>query len=136
MSCESFDTQAQNKRYLADKVDELLDEARDPKDTFEDVPLDFRHHRPKTHTQHEFPKEWIMTEERRAQLREKWGESRILDQERAIRKTAIDGAEVVKRALAAPERTPVREPVMVGGRMLRPSQSSAPRPLRQGGPNY
>src|ERR1700753_4360977 len=81
MSCESFNTQAQNKRYLADKIEELLKEAKNPKDTFEDVPFDFRHHKPKV--QHEFPKEWIMTEERRAQLAEGWTKSRIGDSQRA-----------------------------------------------------
>ncbi|KAF2096563.1 hypothetical protein NA57DRAFT_41951, partial [Rhizodiscina lignyota] len=120
ISCESFVTQAQNKRYLADKVEELLEEARDPKDTFEDVPFDFRHHKPKV--RHEFPKEWIMTEERRAQLIEKVSQTRILEQERAMRGSMIDGAEIVNRALAAPvpEPTREREPVMVGRTSAKP----------------
>ena len=56
MSSEMFETQAQNKRYLGDLVDTLMAEARDEKDTFEDVPLDFRHHRFKTKPQ--FPESW------------------------------------------------------------------------------
>ncbi|KFA66375.1 hypothetical protein S40285_01298 [Stachybotrys chlorohalonatus IBT 40285] len=69
MSCESFEHQAQNKRYLSGLVDDLVAAAKDPKDTFEDVPLDVRHHvasgrasRPR------FPREWRMTPERRAEL--------------------------------------------------------------------
>ncbi|EHL00067.1 putative 37S ribosomal protein S24, mitochondrial [Glarea lozoyensis 74030] len=66
MSCEMYETQAQNKRYLGDTVDALLAEARDPTDTFEDVPLDTRHHTFKPRLR--FPKEWAMTEERRQEL--------------------------------------------------------------------
>lgn len=40
MSCESFETQAQNKRYLGDTVQNLIVEAKDTTDTFEDVPFD------------------------------------------------------------------------------------------------
>ncbi|KAF8252322.1 hypothetical protein K440DRAFT_504399, partial [Wilcoxina mikolae CBS 423.85] len=43
MSCEMFEHQAQNKRYLSDLIDKLLAEARDPTDTFEDIPPDYRH---------------------------------------------------------------------------------------------
>jgi Mitochondrial ribosomal subunit protein len=66
MSCETFDTPAQNKRYLGDQVEVLLKEARDPADTFADVPFDFRHHRPKP--VYTFPEEWKMTPERKAEL--------------------------------------------------------------------
>ncbi|GIZ42420.1 hypothetical protein CKM354_000569200 [Cercospora kikuchii] len=67
MSCESFETIAQNKRYLADTVDKLIVEAKDLEtDSFEDVPLDTRHHKFKKRMQ--FPEEWRMTERRRHQL--------------------------------------------------------------------
>lgn len=57
MSCEKFETQAQNKRYLGDLIGKLIKEATDPDgDTFEDVPFDFRHHRPKKVVP--FPDEW------------------------------------------------------------------------------
>ena len=39
MSSEMFETQAQNKRYLGDLVDTLIAEARDNKETFEDIPV-------------------------------------------------------------------------------------------------
>lgn len=66
MSCETFDTPAQNKRYLGDLVEILLKEAKDAKDTLADIPFDFRHHKPKP--EYTFPKSWILTPERRAEL--------------------------------------------------------------------
>ncbi|EXJ88796.1 hypothetical protein A1O3_01860 [Capronia epimyces CBS 606.96] len=56
MSCERFEAPAQNKRYLGDLVNKLLDEARNGADTFEDIPLDFRHHKSKK--QVAFPEQW------------------------------------------------------------------------------
>ena len=62
ISCEKFETQAQNKRYLGDLVNKMIAEATDPnKDSFEDVPFDFRHHKPKI--VHEFPEEWKLGSE-------------------------------------------------------------------------
>lgn len=66
MSCESFETSAQNKRYLGDLVEVMLKEAKDVGDTFEDVPFDFRHHTPKKNYQ--FPIEWIVTPERKKEI--------------------------------------------------------------------
>jgi hypothetical protein len=66
MSCESFETPAQNKRYLGDLVEVMLKEAKDASDTFEDVPFDFRHHTPKKN--YKFPLEWIVTPERKAEI--------------------------------------------------------------------
>ncbi|ERF68859.1 hypothetical protein EPUS_04511 [Endocarpon pusillum Z07020] len=62
ISCEKFETQAQNKRYLGDLVNKMVAEATDPtKDSFEDVPFDFRHHKPKI--VHAFPEEWKLGSE-------------------------------------------------------------------------
>ena len=62
-----METQAQNKRYLGDTIQRLLAEVRDPEaDSFEDIPLDTRHHKFKKVL--EFPESWKMTPERRAQL--------------------------------------------------------------------
>jgi hypothetical protein len=66
MSCESFETPAQNKRYLGDLVEIMLKEAKDASDTFEDVPFDFRHHTPKKN--YKFPINWIVTPERKAEM--------------------------------------------------------------------
>ncbi|KAM0722757.1 hypothetical protein Q7P37_002199 [Cladosporium fusiforme] len=86
MSCESFETQAQNKRFLGETIGKLLAEARDSKsDSFADVPLDLRHVENKRMQRKQkallrarlanpytgFPVEWRMTEERRAQLEAK-----------------------------------------------------------------
>lgn len=75
MSCEMFETQAQNKRYLGDLVDSLMAEAKDSADMFEDVPLDLRHHKYKPKL--EFPEEWKLTPERNQQL-EKDRQQRLL----------------------------------------------------------
>ena len=66
MSSEMFATQAQNKRYLGDLVDTLIAEAKNSEDMYEDIPLDFRHHKWKRKL--EFPEHWKMTEHRRKQL--------------------------------------------------------------------
>lgn len=66
MSCESFETQAQNKRYLGDLVEVMIKQARDTADDFVDVPTDFRHHRPRKARR--FPEQWKMTAERRKYL--------------------------------------------------------------------
>jgi small subunit ribosomal protein S35 len=83
MSCESFEHQAQNKRFLGETISKLLAEAKDPNaDSFEDVPLDLRHVENKRMQRKQkallrarlgnpntgFPVEWRMTEERRAEL--------------------------------------------------------------------
>ncbi|KAF2193743.1 hypothetical protein K469DRAFT_652305 [Zopfia rhizophila CBS 207.26] len=109
MSCELFDTQAQNKRFLGDTITKLLAEARDPKETFEDVPFDFRHHKPKV--RHEFPKEWILTEERKAYLKDKRKEQARLEDERIHNGRLVDGQVAIDNAL--PRILPTAEPVMV-----------------------
>ncbi|KAF2674687.1 hypothetical protein BT63DRAFT_366832 [Microthyrium microscopicum] len=85
ISCESFDTAAQNKRYLGDLVEQLLTHARDPTDTFEDVPFDFRHHNAKPF--HEFPEEWKLTPDRASELAQR----RAVHRELADVQPPIDG---------------------------------------------
>ncbi|EER45481.1 37S ribosomal protein Rsm24 [Histoplasma capsulatum H143] len=94
MSAENHPTRAQNKRYLGDLVENLIKEAKEG-DSFADVPLDLRHHKPKP--KFNFPKDWAMTEERRQQLEEKRQERMRLTE--AKRPTVIDGNEVVRRAI-------------------------------------
>ena len=62
MSSEKFEHAAQNKRYLGDLIQKLVKEAQNAQDIFEDVPLDFRHHKPKK--VHLFPEEWKLTGKR------------------------------------------------------------------------
>ncbi|KAF1950911.1 hypothetical protein CC80DRAFT_539280 [Byssothecium circinans] len=111
MSCEQFDTQTQNKRFLGETIEKLLAEAKDGKDTFADVPFDFRHHKPKV--KHEFPKEWILTPERKKYLEEKRAESFKLDDQKLNNGLLIDGQKVIETNL--PFTAPMPEPAMVGG---------------------
>ncbi|KAI4102726.1 MAG: hypothetical protein L6R37_004198 [Teloschistes peruensis] len=97
MSCEMFETQAQNKRYLGDLVDTLMAEAKDPTDMFEDVPFDFRHHRYKPKM--EFPEQWKVTEGRKAQLQATWRRRALADKEREQQGTLVDGVEVIEKML-------------------------------------
>jgi small subunit ribosomal protein S35 len=82
ISCEMFDYQVQNKRYLSDLVDRLIAEAQvrptcihscgsnnvqDQSDTFEDIPFDFRHNKVKKKI--EFPWEWVEIAKQKEQKR-------------------------------------------------------------------
>lgn len=100
MSCEQFSSRAQNKRYLADTVNSLIKEAKTG-DSFADIPLDLRHHKPKFRPQ--FPPEWEMNEERRNQLAARREERYMEEKAREI----VDGNEVVGSAiLTLPEFNP------------------------------
>jgi hypothetical protein len=97
MASESMETQAQNKRYLGDLVSKLIKESKDPKDTFEDVPVDFRHHTPKPF--HKLPERWKLTPERKRQLEEK--RRKVLEEERMKKDTGklVDGLGVIEQAM-------------------------------------
>jgi small subunit ribosomal protein S35 len=98
MSCESFETQTQNKRYLGDLVEKLIAEAKNPNaDSFADVPLDTRHHVPKPF--HKFPERWKLTPERRKALEEK--RRAVLEEEEAKRQGGelVDGVGVIENAM-------------------------------------
>lgn len=99
MSCEMFETQAQNKRYLGDLVDTLMAEAKDATDMFEDVPLDFRHHKPKP--KFEFPEKWKLTKQRKEQLAVNWRQGALKDQEREEAGQLVDGSKVIEQVLEA-----------------------------------
>ena len=87
MSCESFETQAQNKRFLGETIGKLLQEVKEGEDTFEDLPLDLRHTTNKRMQRMQkalhrarlgrpgtgFPVAWRMTPERRAELEARRG---------------------------------------------------------------
>ncbi|KAI8075392.1 mitochondrial ribosomal subunit protein-domain-containing protein [Gilbertella persicaria] len=55
MSSERFPHRKQNKKFLIDTLKKLIQEAKDTKDTFADIPLNL----PKPKQRLEFPKEWI-----------------------------------------------------------------------------
>ncbi|KAL8763039.1 MAG: hypothetical protein Q9184_001066 [Pyrenodesmia sp. 2 TL-2023] len=121
MSCEMFETQAQNKRYLGDLVDTLMAEAKDPTDMFEDVPLDFRHHKPKP--KFEFPEKWKLTKQRKEQLAANWRQRALKDQEREEAGQLIDGPKVIEQVLEAMSmRVPAPPTVPTPGARGRPRQ--------------
>lgn len=98
MSCEIFETQAQNKRYLGDLVDTLLAEAKNEEDMFEDVPFDFRHHRFKRRV--EFPETWKLTSERRMLL-EQQRERKALEEGRREEAGQIpDGMAIIADSMS------------------------------------
>ncbi len=97
LSTEQFDTQTQNKRFLGETIQTLLAEAKDATDTFADVPFDFRHH--KTKVRHEFPKEWILTEERKKYLAEKRAEMARVEDTKKGNGMLVDGATVIETSL-------------------------------------
>ncbi|KAL2273587.1 hypothetical protein FJTKL_04429 [Diaporthe vaccinii] len=98
MSCESFEHQAQNKRYLAELVEKLVAEAKDPKDTFEDIPLDLRHHTFKVKPK--FPKEWRLSEKRVTELTRHRRQAALADKIKQEEGTLVDGIETIQKAMA------------------------------------
>ncbi len=104
MSSEMFETPAQNKRYLGDLVDTLIEEAKDETDTFEDVPLDFRHHKFKPKV--EFPEGWKLTREKKMRLEEDRKLRMEREREREIQGKLVEGVRVVEEAM---KRLPVRD---------------------------
>ena len=104
MSSEMFESPAQNKRYLGDLVDTLIEEAKDETDMFEDVPLDFRHHKFKRKA--EFPEAWKLTREKRARLEEDRKLRLEQDEKREVQGTLVEGVRVVEEAMKS---LPVRD---------------------------
>ncbi|KAK4466516.1 mitochondrial ribosomal subunit protein-domain-containing protein [Cladorrhinum samala] len=99
MSCERFEHQAQNKRYLGDLVQKMIEAAKDPTDTFADIPLDTRHH--KFTVKPKFPKEWYLTPERKAQLEAERKEMMRIDQTKRLNGALVDGVLAIEAAKAA-----------------------------------
>lgn len=97
MSSDSFEHQAQNKRYLSNLVDDLIAAAKDPKDTFADIPLDTRHH--KVQPKPRFPTEWRMSPERRQELDEHRQRVAIEDVKMAEGGQLVDGVQAIDQYL-------------------------------------
>jgi len=113
MSCESFETQAQNKRYLGDTIKKLIAEAKDPADSFADVPLDTRHHKPRK--QLHFPKAWCLTKERLAELEEKRHAKLLEEGQKVENNLLVSGADAIETARQI-KLQQVEEPVMAEAR--------------------
>lgn len=106
MSCEKFETQAQNKRNLGDLVKQLIAEATDPdKDGFEDVPFDFRHHRPKKVV--EFPEAWKLgSADKVRELVEERERRKLLAEGKGV----VDGDGIVREYIEAVATFQARSP--------------------------
>ena len=126
MSCESFETPAQNKRYLATTIRALIAEAKDPNaDSFEDIPLDLRHHKPPK--KYKFPDAWALTPERRKALEEKRKEMELKEGKRVEEGALVDGQRVVDEAMKisdAQQRLAPPQPVMATRNKARVLQST------------
>jgi len=118
MSCESFETQAMNKRYLGDVIGNLITEAKDPSaDSFEDVPLDTRHMKIKR--QPRFPEEWLMTEERQAKLEQKRRQALLSEGRRVEEQKMVSGEAAIEEAQRIKSKDNLKQPIMVEARMPR-----------------
>ena len=145
ISCEQFETPAQNKRYLADLVNKLLTAAKDATDTFADIPLDLRHHKP--HKTLQFPQEWILGgtgepaterdvkayktyEANAVRLAKERKESRSEKESRTYEAGGdeIDGAKLVAEHITKETAPPesARQPQMVPAGYGAPARSRAP----------
>ena len=111
MSCEKFETPAQNKRYLGDLIQSLIKEAQDPTDTFEDIPLDLRHHKVKPKPP--FPDEWRLNEATARKINAERTETKLL----AETVGTVDVEEVVAQHIAQVGRAlqPERVGLPAGG---------------------
>ncbi|KAH8671088.1 mitochondrial ribosomal subunit protein-domain-containing protein [Xylariales sp. PMI_506] len=116
MSCEQFEHQAQNKRYLSDLVQKLIKEAQNPTDMFEDVPLDTRHHQRKSKPT--FPAAWKMTPKRVKELEDTREKSLLLDQARQEAGSLVDGTKIVDMHFQ-PTLTPLATPVTIARKPIR-----------------
>ncbi|KAL6415108.1 37S ribosomal protein S24, mitochondrial [Ilyonectria robusta] len=112
ISCESYEHQAQNKRYLSNLIDDLITSAKDAKDTFEDIPLDLRHHQ--FQKKPKFPREWRLTPQRINELAEQRQNAALADLKKADSGLLVDGGKVLdeflmKKALEDEKKQKVAE---------------------------
>ncbi|KAK0701481.1 mitochondrial ribosomal subunit protein-domain-containing protein [Apiosordaria backusii] len=109
MSCEKFELPAQNKRWLGDTIARLITAAQDPTDTFEDIPLDTRHHKFKNIPK--YPKEWYMSEQRKNELLAQREESLKVDMKKRRAHDLIDGVKLIQQGVLSAVKE--KEPTMV-----------------------
>ncbi|KAH7093256.1 mitochondrial ribosomal subunit protein-domain-containing protein [Paraphoma chrysanthemicola] len=112
ISCEQFNTQAQNKRHLGETIHALIQESKTG-DMFQDVPFDFRHVKVKKRV--EFPAAWALTPERKAYLAAKRAEKEKLDDEKKNNGLLVDGKIVVETSLPFLNQEVEAETVPLGG---------------------
>lgn len=109
ISCEMFETPAQNKRYLGDLVDTLMKEAKNEssaeggKDKFEDIQPDFRHVKWKKRLA--FPSAWKITPERQTALEAERKQRYLAEIARRETGGLINGASIVDKAIYRQSRS-------------------------------
>lgn len=96
LSCEDYDTQAQNKRFLGETIRILLQEACTG-DSFEDLPFDFRHVKQKKKVP--FPQAWVLTQERKQYLEATRAARARIEDERRGNGELVDGTRVIETNL-------------------------------------
>lgn len=102
MSCEKFNSAAQNKRYLGDLITNLIKEAKDKRDMFDDVALDLRHHKQKKNVV--YPESWKMGGKTVQKVLEARKEMKLLGGgEEAV---PVDGQFLVEQYVRAGNVTP------------------------------
>lgn len=94
---------------------------QDGKDTFEDIPLDLRHHPIKVKPK--FPKEWRISSERAQHIEDYRRETKQIEAVKKANGTFIDGAEVIKKAFEA--RQKVLIPAVPSARSGNPGRRTA-----------
>lgn len=93
------ETPMQNKRYLTDLTSKLIKEAKDSTDMFDDVPLDFRHHKPKKTWV--FPQEWKLDAGRREKLLAQRETAKMLEGAQALQQQVVEGKTILEQAIKA-----------------------------------
>lgn len=80
---------------------------QDTTDTFDDVPLDTRHHKVKPKIK--FPVEWRMTAERRKFIDETRAQAQLADETRTADGTLIDGKQRIAESFVLREQQLAKE---------------------------
>ncbi|KAI9225939.1 MAG: mitochondrial ribosomal subunit protein-domain-containing protein [Piptocephalis tieghemiana] len=117
ISSERYQNRTLNLKWASDALDRLIAEAKNPKETFADVPLTFPHYKPKR--TFPFPEAWRMSTEEAMKLKEAW---RAKDLEAKARAEESDGPMVMME-----EKIKMDSPLAKEGAPLTPNTSSPPR---------
>ncbi|RKP15353.1 mitochondrial ribosomal subunit protein-domain-containing protein [Piptocephalis cylindrospora] len=91
ISSERYQNRTMNLKWASNTLDRLIAEAKDPKETFADVPLTFPHSKPKP--SYPFPSEWRMSKGEAEELKESW---KAIEEEQLVETTEMEGEGEVK----------------------------------------
>ncbi|KAG7122330.1 hypothetical protein HYQ44_003228 [Verticillium longisporum] len=114
------------------RVDTLVAAAKDPKDTFEDIPLDTRHYKPVVKPK--FPKEWRLTPDRKKELAALREQAKQLDASKEAEGQLVDGQKMIDVMLGGPsivaQQTLSKE--AMAEMLVVAQRQAAPKPKKQG----